>query len=53
VVKEIDKKYANSGVRLEAFSMRNEVRGGIMTKDGIYRMARERDEEDGDFRQDD
>ena len=25
--------------------MKDEVRGGIMTKDGVYRLARERDEE--------
>ena len=38
-------RFANSGIRLEAFSMRDEVRGGIMTKDGVYRLARERQEE--------
>ena len=32
-------------VKLEPFSMRAEVRGGIMTKDGVYKLKRERDDE--------
>ena len=43
--KDKQSKFANSGVRLEAFSMKDEVRGGIMTKDGVYRLTRERDQE--------
>ena len=35
--------FAHSGIRLEPFSLRDEVRGGILTKEGVYRMARERD----------
>jgi len=32
-------------VKMEPFSMRAEVRGGIMTKDGVYKLKRERDDE--------
>ena len=32
-------------MRLEPFSLRDEVRGGILTKEGVYRMARERGEQ--------
>ena len=43
---------ADGGVALEPFSLREEVRGGIMTKDGVYKLKRERDEE-WDMREDD
>jgi len=32
-------------VKMEPFSMRAEVRGGIMTKDGVYYLKREQDDE--------
>ena len=32
-----------NGIKIEPFSMRQEVRGGIMTKDGVYKLKRERD----------
>lgn len=31
------------GVKIEPFSLKDEIRGGIMTKDGVYRLKRERD----------
>ena len=43
---------ADGGVAIEPFSLREEVRGGIMTKDGVYKLKRERDEE-WDMREDD
>ena len=41
-----------AGVTIEPFSLRDEVRGGIMTKDGVYRLKRERDGE-WDMKEDD
>ena len=41
-----------TGITIEPFSLREEVRGGIMTKDGVYRLKRERDGE-VDMREDD
>ena len=38
-------KAAAGEIKMEPFSMRAEVRGGIMTKDGIYKLKRERDDE--------
>ena len=43
---------ADGGVIIEPFSLREEVRGGIMTKDGVYRLKRERNE-DWDLQEDD
>jgi len=31
-------------VKIESFSITKEVRDGILTKDGVYKMRRERDD---------
>ena len=38
-------EFNDEGVKIEPFSMRNEVRQGILTKDGVYKLTRERDSE--------
>ena len=45
-------KFTESGIKIESFSMRNEIRSGIITKDGAYKLQRERDG-DYDVKQDD
>ena len=44
--------FNETGDRFEPFSMKQEMRHGILTKDGVYKLKRERDE-DCDLGQDD
>lgn len=41
---QAQKERHENGIKIEPFNIRNEVRAGIITKDGAYRLKRERDE---------
>ena len=51
IQKQSNQFFADSGVKLEPFSLKQDIRGGIITKDGVYKMTRERDQ-DRELRQD-
>jgi hypothetical protein len=41
---KLNSTFNDKGVKIEPFSITKEVRDGILTKDGVYKMKRERDD---------